>query len=1027
MTISTITPLPTAPSRDDAPATFITRANAFLAAMVTMGTELNTSIGEMNTDIAGVNSDADRAESAADSAVASANFKGAWSSLTGALNIPASVTHNGYLWILLNNLADVTASEPGVSADWQDLATIPSQTGQAGKYLTTDGSSTSWAAAVPDQSGNAGKYLTTDGSTASWGDVASGIIQLQAKENITAGDLVQVGSVGGAEKCVSGERVQTHCLALGDNEATEVSFIGYFPDHDYLVSITVPQARTFADIQTWKWNGARLELVNSTIYEQASLNPANQYSCGKLIYDPSSSRMVCVHSVEGAEDLQVTAFTVNADGSISDINSAAKKTGTIISVALAYDSNAERLLTVYNDSGLGTFARVLVVDPSDNSVTVGAESTSFDTNGTYLSMEYDSTNQVCVAAYRGSSNNGTAVVLTIDPSDNTVTWSTPVVWNSGTVTYPSLVYDSNNDKLAIFYLYVNDLYAVMGNVASGVTFWSGAQQKDAQPANYNIASYNVAENKYYNLSSNGTLTHLRRFAPNSGLTGFDEEMEQEYSTSGFGDETRIKINYAAYDNVNDISYLPSFFEDGNSAFAAVAIAAPGKQFKSLSRTTLGTASTGNDINNLHILHLEDYSGGENSYLFTYTDSLRDLKCRVGTVDFSDGSITLGSEVAINTGTDRHAYAYYDHLIDRVVLTWMESDRQIYYRMMDVNVTDRTITLDTEKNLVAITFDFGMWTMSYKKSMKKVYAFGYDGTTLRIYAIRASDTNTLQIAGNGSATTAQTWTPQDGAFFVNLRDEFPLVQIYGRNGTTLYRAGFTTDWTPAFRTSSSIQTGFATDTVGYTYVPEFNIVAIVSQEGLLLERFTDRGDTSNDYDSPFTEYGMFATDLTDFQNNTTAQNSYQHFVFWDKKLSAFLHFYENKVYIHEWNGELNNTSLTSVGEYQWGAPSAGEQQTGYMVYNEANGCYMNINEYGTSTDVSIITVKRSAKNGAIGFAVSSVSSGSNVNIATTGAKYTAPFSVVAGADYYINDYGKLSESGTGTPFARAISSTELVIK
>ena len=46
----------------------------------------------------------DRAESAADSAVASANFKGAWSSLTGALNIPASVTHNGYLWILLNNL-----------------------------------------------------------------------------------------------------------------------------------------------------------------------------------------------------------------------------------------------------------------------------------------------------------------------------------------------------------------------------------------------------------------------------------------------------------------------------------------------------------------------------------------------------------------------------------------------------------------------------------------------------------------------------------------------------------------------------------------------------------------------------------------------------------------------------------------------------------------------------------------------------------------------------------------------------------
>jgi len=48
-----------------------------------------------------------------------ANFKGNWSALTGALAKPASVFHNGAFWALLNNLADVTASQPGVSADWQ--------------------------------------------------------------------------------------------------------------------------------------------------------------------------------------------------------------------------------------------------------------------------------------------------------------------------------------------------------------------------------------------------------------------------------------------------------------------------------------------------------------------------------------------------------------------------------------------------------------------------------------------------------------------------------------------------------------------------------------------------------------------------------------------------------------------------------------------------------------------------------------------------------------------------------------------
>lgn len=47
---------------------------------------------------------------------------------------------------------------------------IPSQTGQSGKFLTTDGTDTSWATvdALPAQSGNSGKFLTTNGTSASW-------------------------------------------------------------------------------------------------------------------------------------------------------------------------------------------------------------------------------------------------------------------------------------------------------------------------------------------------------------------------------------------------------------------------------------------------------------------------------------------------------------------------------------------------------------------------------------------------------------------------------------------------------------------------------------------------------------------------------------------------------------------------------------------------------------------------------------------------------------------------------------------
>ncbi len=47
-----------------------------------------------------------------------ANFKGQWSTLTGALNKPAAVGHGGLFWLLLNNLANVTTSEPGMTNDW---------------------------------------------------------------------------------------------------------------------------------------------------------------------------------------------------------------------------------------------------------------------------------------------------------------------------------------------------------------------------------------------------------------------------------------------------------------------------------------------------------------------------------------------------------------------------------------------------------------------------------------------------------------------------------------------------------------------------------------------------------------------------------------------------------------------------------------------------------------------------------------------------------------------------------------------
>ena len=52
---------------------------------------------------------------------------------------------------------------------------VPSQTGNSGKYLTTNGTVSSWGAvdALPSQTSNSGKYLTTNGTAASWATVTT--------------------------------------------------------------------------------------------------------------------------------------------------------------------------------------------------------------------------------------------------------------------------------------------------------------------------------------------------------------------------------------------------------------------------------------------------------------------------------------------------------------------------------------------------------------------------------------------------------------------------------------------------------------------------------------------------------------------------------------------------------------------------------------------------------------------------------------------------------------------------------------
>jgi hypothetical protein len=115
----------------------------------------------------------------------------------GTALITVSPTELGYL--------DGVTSAVQTQIDAKE-ATLPSQTGNSGKYLTTDGSSKSWGTvsqySLPSQSGNSGKFLTTDGTAESWGTptAAPTNFTLVGSVSLSGTNICTISGISGANQ-----------------------------------------------------------------------------------------------------------------------------------------------------------------------------------------------------------------------------------------------------------------------------------------------------------------------------------------------------------------------------------------------------------------------------------------------------------------------------------------------------------------------------------------------------------------------------------------------------------------------------------------------------------------------------------------------------------------------------------------------------------------------------------------------------------------------------------------------------------
>jgi hypothetical protein len=147
------------------------------------------------------------------------------------------------------------------------------------------------------------------------------------------------------------------------------------------------------------------------------------------------------------------------------------------SCAITFDSNSNRIVVAYGAASRG-YAKVGTVDSSDNSISFGSETEFRDDTVGMTNLCFDSSNNKVVIAYRDNGNSlyGTVRVGTVDPSDNSITFGTAVVFESATIFDPRIDFDSSNNKVVIAYEDVgNSNYgtAIVGTVSgTGISFGS---------------------------------------------------------------------------------------------------------------------------------------------------------------------------------------------------------------------------------------------------------------------------------------------------------------------------------------------------------------------------------------------------------------------------------------------------------------------------------------------------------------------------------------------------------------------------
>ena len=439
-------------------------------------------------------------------------------------------------------------------------------------------------------------------------------------------------------------------------------------------SISFGSITTFDSGRTFK-----ISMVGSTLAGKVTIayEDDSDSEKGKIIVgtisgtDPTFGSEVVFDS----NAINETAIDIDPNSGKIVIGYAEKTSGDGRSVVFQPEQ-LESNLTSENYIGMSRGVAVQTGDAASAGSPVVFESAEIDRTQTV----FDSQNNKIVITFRDAANSyyGTAIVGTVNNSDNSISFGTPVVIESATLGFfGTLSFDSSNNKVIVPYEISSQGKVKIGTV-SGTSISFGSAVNINDPCSSITTVFDSNSNKVaflYSGTSNYTKSKVGTVSGTSISFGTEVNIAnaQPGHTSGAFDSNANKVVFV-YRRSSQGRAIVGTISGTDISFGSEAV------FHNTNAQQ--TSTTFDTSNNKIVISYQDYSA-----------SPRAGNAVVGTVSGTD--ISFGTPVEFNTTIAEDTAIVFDSSVNKVIIFYDDVDNSNYGTAISGTVSGTTVSFDSE--------------------------------------------------------------------------------------------------------------------------------------------------------------------------------------------------------------------------------------------------------------------------------------------------------------------------------------------